>query len=448
MSAPTGRPSAAVPPALMPAASAPASPAPAGSAPAGSMAAGSVARPGRPGEGPVRQASLRAHNLAIVLRHVAHSLRPVSRAAVATATGLTRATVSTLVDELIAGRLLTEVGPAPRSGAGRPAAGLRLSRDGPAGLGLEINVDYLATCVVDLAGEVRQHAVSAGDQRSRPPVEVLAEIAALASTAVRAATSAGLTVAGAALAVPGLVADDCVVRLAPNLGWRDVDVRSALHDRPPLRGLPLSVENEANLAALGELHAAGGAGSANFVYLSGEIGVGAGIVVDGQLFRGARGWSGEVGHTTIDPEGPHCRCGSRGCLERYANQEAIANAAGLADDGAGDTATRLAERARAGDAATLRALRDAGAALGLAAAGVVNLLDVDTVVLGGIYAPLEPWLRGPVARELAERVITAGWAPVTVRRSALGTRATVVGAAGSVVRAVRDAPAPWLATIA
>jgi predicted NBD/HSP70 family sugar kinase len=397
--------------------------------------------------GPVRQASLRAHNLAIVLRHVAHSPRPPSRAAVATATGLTRATVSTLVDELIGGRLLTEVDPAPRAGAGRPAAGLRLSRDGPAGLGLEVNVDYLATCVVDLAGEVRHHAVSPGDQRRRPPAAVLGEVATLAATAVRAASAAGLTVAGAALAVPGLVAEDAVVRLAPNLGWRDVEVRSALLSRRPLRGLPLSVENEANLAALGELHAAGGAGSPNFVYISGEIGVGAGIVVDGRLFRGARGWSGELGHTTIDPDGPRCRCGSRGCLEQYANQEAIARAAGLATGTAAgeEVASALAMRATAGEPATLRALREAGAALGLAAAAVVNLLDVDTVVLGGIYAPLEPWLREPVTRELAERVVTAGWAPVTVRRSALGTRATVVGAAGSVVRALRDAPASWLA---
>jgi len=405
----------------------------------------------RVGDGPVRQASLRAHNLAIVLGHVAGSPRPPSRAAVATATGLTRATVSTLVDELIGGRLLTEVDPAPRAGAGRPAAGLRLSRDGPAGLGLEVNVDYLATCVVDLAGEVRHHAVSPGDQRRRPPAAVLADVAALAAAAVKAATAAGLTVAGAALAVPGLVANDSVVRLAPNLGWRDVEVRSALLSRRPLRGLALAVENEANLAALGELHAAGGAGSPNFVYVSGEIGVGAGIVVDGRLFRGSRGWSGELGHTTIAPDGRRCRCGSRGCLEQYASQEAIARAAGLTLDGAAageEVATVLAERAAAGDAGTLRSLREAGAALGLAAAGVVNLFDVDTVVLGGIYAPLEPWLREPVARELAERVVTAGWAPVTVRRSALGTRATVVGAAGSVVRALRDAPAAWLAATA
>jgi predicted NBD/HSP70 family sugar kinase len=91
-----------------------------------------------------------------------------------------------------------------------------------------------------------------------------------------------------------------------------------------------------------------------------------------------------------------------------------------------------------------RALRAAGTALGVAAAGVVNLLDLDTVVLGGSYAPAAPWLREHVAEEIRQRAVTSDWAPVTVRASALGPKATVVGAAGSVVRAIHDAPARWL----
>src|SRR4051794_27649546 len=114
---------------------------------------------------PVRQSSMRAHNLALVLQTVANSADRPSRAAIAAATGLTRATVSALVDDLIAGGLLTEHDPAPRTGAGRPAAGLALNGAGPAALGLEINVDYLAACVVDLTGSVRHRIVSHRDQR-------------------------------------------------------------------------------------------------------------------------------------------------------------------------------------------------------------------------------------------------------------------------------------------
>ena len=412
------------------------------------MAAANPAR-----DAPVRQGSLRTHNLALVLRHITMGRRPVSRADVAAATGLTRATVSTLVDDLLAGRLVTEVDPAPRPGAGRPAVGLRLSSSGPAGLGLEINVDYLAACVVGLTGDTRHHEVRAGDQRGRDPDAVLDDVASLAAVAVKAAAAEDLAVAGATLAVPGLV-DGNLVRLAPNLGWHDVEVTAALLARPPLAGVPLVIDNEANLAALGELHAGADADPsaerASFLYVSGEIGIGAGIVLDGTLYRGGRGFSGEIGHMTIRPDGSLCRCGARGCLETYANQEAILGAAGLARDddpgqaGGGAAVARLAALARAGAPVALRALEDAGAALGVAVASVVNLLDVDTVVLGGIYAPLAPWLSGPVEREIAERVLTAAWAPVTVRPSVLGASATVVGAAGSVVRAIRDNPASWL----
>jgi predicted NBD/HSP70 family sugar kinase len=146
---------------------------------------------------------------------------------------------------------------------------------------------------------------------------------------------------------------------------------------------------------------------------------------------------------TIRPDGPVCRCGARGCLEQYAGQESILAAAGVTAAST-DPVQTIVAHARRNDPGMLRALRDAGIALGVAAANVVNLLDLDTVVLGGIYAPAEPWLREPVAEQIRARVVTADWTPVTVRASALGPRATVVGAAGSVVRAIHEAPARWL----
>jgi predicted NBD/HSP70 family sugar kinase len=406
------------------------------------------------------------------MRQVAAARRPPSRAEISAATGLTRATVSALVDELIAGRLLSEAAPVPRTGAGRPATGLTLAAYGPAGLGLEINVDYLAACVVDLTGAVRHREVLRADQRPHPPVEVLARLGSLAESVLAAPEVAGLPIAGAALAVPGLVTRDGVVRLAPNLGWHDVDVPGALTATgAALAGIPLTVDNEANLAALGELHARSG-DLADFVYVSGEIGVGAGIVLDGRLFRGARGWSGELGHMAVRPDGPTCSCGARGCLEQYAGQEAILRTAGLAGQQLPPAVAlqQIAQLAAAAqqpvrqpvqqaldaqqpvrqalDAAAQRSVRQAldaaAGALGVVLAGVVNLLDVETVVLGGIYAPLAPWLAPTVQAEINRRVLTVGWSPVTVRASVLGGEAAATGAAGAVVRAVRDHPAPWL----
>jgi predicted NBD/HSP70 family sugar kinase len=392
-----------------------------------------------------RQRNLREANLALVLGHIARS-GSITRAELASATGLTRVTVSGLVDELMAGGLVAEAAPVPRAGAGRPATGLTLATTGPAGLGLEINVDYLSAGVVDLSGATRVLRVRHRDQRGRRPARVIADLARLADEVRATAAAEGLLVAGICVGVPGLVNGNGLVRVAPNLGWRDVDVKAALRTAlgESTSHVAVTVENEANLAALAELHAHPEP-APSFVYISGEIGVGAGLVLEGRLLRGPRGYGGELGHVTISPDGPPCRCGARGCLEAYTNQEALLRAAGL-PPATENPAEVLRARAEAGDRQVLAALADAGTALGVAAADVVNLIDVDTVVLGGVFAPLAPWLSGPVTREVAARTVTSSWAPVTVRAAALGATATVVGAAGSVVRAILEAPAAWLAS--
>jgi predicted NBD/HSP70 family sugar kinase len=292
---------------------------------------------------------------------------------------------------------------------------------------------------------VRYRLIEHADQRPAGAAGAVAGIDRLAGQARALAEADGLSLAGAALAVPGLVAADGVVRRAPNLDWYDVDVPALLRRTSALGDVQVTVDNEANLAALGELHADTGV-PPSFVYISGEIGIGAGIVLDGALYRGVRGWSGEIGHIAIHPDGPVCRCGARGCLERYAGQEAIlrgAPATGDADPWA--ALDQLTVRAAAGEAATLAALTGAATALGTAIATVVNLLDVDTVVLGGSYAPLLPWLRDGIAQEITRRVLAAQWTPVTLRAAVLGADAAMIGAAGAVVRAVHDDPAGWLA---
>lgn len=400
---------------------------------------------------PIRQASLREHNLALVLRQVATAgtrsgpaltgRHPTSRADIATATGLTRATVSALVDDLISGRLVAEVAPAPKSGAGRPSVGLSLDPRGPAGLGLEVNVDYLAACVVDLTGAIRHREILHADQRPRTPEQVLAGLTDLASASIDAAGAQGLTLAGAALGVPGLVQGQ-TVRLAPNLGWRNVEIPT------DLAGVALHLDNEANLAALGEMLTNPHAGR-NFIYVSGEIGIGAGVVINGEILGGARGFSGEIGHVAVQPNGPQCRCGAHGCLEQYAGQEAIVRSAGLipAQRQPQSVVTAppdLVSGARAGNRKVLGALDSAGTALGIVLAGMINVVDVDTVILGGIYTKLEPWLHNHITRELTDRVLAADWAPVSIRSSVLAEEATVVGAAASVIRTVWEHPAAWI----
>ncbi|RZB20008.1 ROK family transcriptional regulator [Streptomyces sp. F001] len=391
------------------------------------------ARPAGPGRAlPDTQQGMRRRNLARVM-HTVSAAGPLSRAAVASRIGLTRAAVSTLVDELIRSGLLEELGPERpvRVGRGRPGSALAVSGRGPAGIGAEVGVDHLAVCAVDLRGQVRARIVRHGSNRGRSPAPVVKELTRLVRHVVAEAEREGLWPAGLAVAVPGLVAGDgrTVVR-APNLDWHDTDLGSLLPAE-----LPLTVDNEANFGALAELWLGEGT-PRDFLHVSAEIGIGAGVVVDGRLLRGKRGFAGELGHVPVRPDGPACACGGRGCLEQYAGEEAVLRAAGL--EPGEDRVGLLAARATEGDEDVRRALRDAGEALGVALTGAVNLLDPESVVLGGALAGLAPWLLPSLRSELAGR--TAGPAcPVSVSR--FGPEGPLLGAAHSVVRAVLDDPA-------
>lgn len=255
---------------------------------------------------PNTQQGMRRRNLARVM-HTVSAAGPLSRAAVASRIGLTRAAVSTLVDELIRSGLLEELGPERPGRVGRPGSALAVSGHGPAGIGAEVGVDHLAVCAVDLRGEVRSRAVRHGANRGRAPAPVLAELDELVRQVVAEAEHEGLWPAGLAVAVPGLVARDArtVVR-APNLDWRDTDLGGLL----PL-DFPLSVGNEANFGALAELWLGDGT-ARDFVHVSAEIGIGAAVVVDGGLLRGTHGFAGELGHVPVQPDGPACPCGGAG----------------------------------------------------------------------------------------------------------------------------------------
>lgn len=370
--------------------------------------------PARRGGAGAAQQALRRQNLALVLREVGEG-EPVSRAGIAQRTGLTRGTVSSLVEELIEAGLVTELA-AARGGTGRPANPLQLNRSGPAGLGIEIAVDHIGACVVDLSGTVRALRWVPSDHRSRGPATGLDRAADLAAEVV---AESGLQVVGSGVALPGVVGPDGVLQRAPNLPhWVDVAVDAELADR---LGLPVDTGNEADLAALAELWFGGPPtrGRPDFVHVSGGIGVGAGIVLGGELFRGPGGRAGELGHVVVEPDGPACSCGGRGCLEQLAGQQAMLQAAGTDD---------VEELVRSPGAAP----EAAGRALGVALAGAINLLDVPTVVLGGLYTRFGSAVADAATAELLTRVPSRPG--IEVRLSRPDTGGALRAAAASVVR--------------
>ncbi|HEV6954436.1 MAG TPA: ROK family transcriptional regulator [Promicromonospora sp.] len=387
----------------------------------------------RSGSAAARQHSLREHNLELVARAVFEGAEPLSRAGVAASTGLARATVSTLVDQLVAAGLVRELPAVTGGRAGRPAVPLVPARRTVVGLGLEVNVDYLGVRALDLTGEVVAERVLPGSFHDSDPAAVLGRLGDLAREVSDEVTAAGMTVAGGRLALPGLVDPRAgLLQVAPNLGWSSLEP-------VPLLGLDLDVQvaNEAKLAALAEL--AGGSDVAapdSFVFVSGDVGIGAAIVVDRRLFLGERGWNGEIGHVVVDPAGPRCSCGAFGCLEQYAGKEAMMRAAGLPPDAPlADLVARL-----------LAAEADltAGRALGSALADFVNLIDIGTIVLGGAYTDLLPWLRADVEAALGERVLAAPFVELQVRAAQAGPHAALTGGAREVLAQVLADPSAWV----
>jgi predicted NBD/HSP70 family sugar kinase len=354
--------------------------------------------------------------------------------------------VSVLVQELFKLGLLVELGAQTDGRIGRPRSGLGVNGDRVAAVGLEIGVDYLAVCVTDLLRRVRFHRVEAIDNRGVTVDRVLDRAARLAGTALERAAVDSVSVAGIGVAVPGMVDIDagCLL-VAPNLDWADRAIVAELRGRLGNADLPILIDNEANLAGLAELWLGAGADLGDYVYVWGSIGIGAGLVVDGKLFRGSRGFAGEIGHIVVDPSGPECACGGHGCLERMAGQEAILAAAGLPRIASGlgspdSSLPQLIELLNDGNVRALAAVRDAGALLGIALSDISNVIDPDTIVLGGNYADLTPWLAQPLEDALANQVIAAERRPILLHRSTLGPDAAVRGAAAWIIERVLARP--------
>lgn len=389
-------------------------------------------------EPPVRQASLRERNLATVSRTIFRSAEPVSRAQLSKITGLTRSTVSRLVEELLGSGLVAEVaGPEDRR-PGRPAVPLAPAAGTLVGLGLHVNVDYMAVKAVDLTGAVVAEAHVEGDYESSDPARVLGEAAQMARAAI--ARLDGARVTGVCAALPGLV-DRRTQRLllAPNLGWHDLRPADFLADALPA-GVPIEVHNDADLAAVAVARSAPGrpASPATFAYLTGDIGIGAAIVYEGQLLPGEHGWAGEIGHVAVEPDGPRCLCGASGCLERYAGKHAVREAAGLPPSATGE---ELAAAAAAGYGPARMAVERAGWALGVVLADLINIIDVGEVVLGEGFVPIVELMRGAIEEQLRVRTLSRPWAEPVVRAAPAERALAARGGATLVLERAIDEPA-------
>jgi predicted NBD/HSP70 family sugar kinase len=250
---------------------------------------------------------------------------------------------------------------------------------------------------------------------------------------------------GCGVSVPGLVREsDGMVIGAPNLGWTDVPIADLLADAVGLE-LPIRVANDADLGALAESRFGAGIDSDHLLFVSGEVGVGGGILIDGEPLGGHRGFAGEIGHMAVNPDGHRCRCGSVGCWETEVGEPALLQRAGLDPDGGRAAVEELLARAGRGDSTVLDALAVEARWLAIGIAGLVNVLDLDMVVVGGLFARILPMIRPSFDAELSDRTYAAARRHVPVVGAALGPLAVTIGTAELAFAELLDDPARVMA---
>ncbi|HYM96816.1 MAG TPA: ROK family transcriptional regulator [Candidatus Sulfotelmatobacter sp.] len=350
----------------------------------------------------------------------------ISQADIARVTGLSRTTVHNLVSELKDTGTVQEVdGSVHDPRGGRPAVQLML-RDSPlAALGIDFGHSHVQVAVADMAHsvlserrrdlDVNRHAMQALDSAAHMVDEVLAE----ANVDRKHVVGAGIGIPGPVDRVRGTAGSATILP-----GWIGLRIAGEMRER---LGMPVEIENDANLGALAELTWGAGRECSSFSYIKAATGIGAGIVIDGRLLRGASGTAGEIGHTTLDEAGALCYCGNRGCLETVASGPAIIRLVGLID-GEVPALNRIVELAVAGDLRCRRAISDAGREIGVAVAGLCNLINPERVIVGGLLSRTGEVLIQPIRESIRRHAVQAAAETLEVIPAVFVERAELLGA--------------------
>jgi predicted NBD/HSP70 family sugar kinase len=378
-------------------------------------------------------AGMRVQNSALLLRLIWRE-REITRADLARRTGLSPSTVSAIVDELAATELVRDVGAGVSRGGRRPVlVGFR--DDARDLLGLELGAAHVAATVTDLRGRVRAFRVERHAVRD-DPAGTLAKARALADACLDDARSSRRRVVGVGVAVASPVRPDRPGRLSTLFlpAWRDHDVREALVEA---FDLPVLIDNDANLGALAERGRGAGAGGEDLAYIKIATGIGSGHIINGELYRGAGGTAGEIGHIAIDPNGPPCVCGLRGCLATLIGGEALLARARKRWGRRKQPITMhdIVVGAREGDPVARELVDEVGRHLGVAVAGLLNLMNPAIVVLGGEITAVGDLLLDPLRATIKARALSMSVAETRIVASQLDARSIAVGAATLVLQA-------------
>jgi glucokinase-like ROK family protein len=361
---------------------------------------------------------IREINLSVIMNRLREHA-PISRASLAEMTGLNKSTVSSLVNELIRHHFIREVG-IISSGTGRPSILLELNPKAGYIVSCEIGGDFISVLCANFAGQIiwRRHEGTRAGMDQQAALDLTVSL-------MREAVEVGLSscadcgpLLGIAVGVPGLIDRTTGTLLtAPNLGWDNFSLRSLLGQAFP--GVPIFVNNEANMAALGEYFFGSAQGYDEILYISAGVGLGGAYIRHGQILKGSSGFASEFGHLTMDPDGEVCSCGNRGCWETQVSQRALFRIIRQAlDQNLSTSLLQMAGRdlnaltvpmivnaANAGDPVACAALEEIGRYLGIGIASLINAFNPDLVLLGGVLSFAGAYLLPSIEIEVNRRAL-------------------------------------------
>jgi predicted NBD/HSP70 family sugar kinase len=361
-------------------------------------------------------------NKSIVFTYIGNN-GPVSRAQISKETGLNKATVSTMVSELINDSFVYEIGAGQSSGGRKPVL-LYFNNLAGYSIGIDLGVNYLLAVLTDLSGNII-------DEINRPLKEtefdyVMNEIFSIIEALIAKVPESPYGIVGIGIGVPGMIDKEENVLFAPNLKWDQVDMKQMIEKK---FNIPTKIENEANAGCYGEQLYGAGKNIANLIYLSIGIGIGGGIIINNTLYTGSSGISGEMGHITIESNGKKCRCGNSGCWELYASESALLEESKAAGSFDGELSIEtIINEARKGNRQVLHLLNNIGENIGIGLTNIINTFNPEMIIIGNRMAQLENWITNPINRMLSERLSTYHKNNTNIRFSSLGIYSSALGA--------------------
>lgn len=364
-------------------------------------------------------------NKSLVLKKIInHS--PISRAAVAQEVGLNKGTVSSLVNDLLEDHLIYESGPGKSSGGRRPVM-LIFNEKAGYSVGIDIGVNYLLGILTDLSGNICNEQEVTFKNLSYEEIEK--QLFDTIDYLIASAPESPHGIIGIGVGVPGIVDNNGEILLAPNLNWKNLNLKLILENK---YHLPVIIENEANAGAYGEKKFGAGKESEHIIYVSAGIGIGVGLILNGALYKGSNGFSGELGHMTIQVNGPTCRCGNKGCWELYASEQALlATAEKMQISSLTEKELELNDLlalAEQGDKKVISLFEQAGDYLGVGINNIINSFNPQQVIIGNRMASSHKWLNKTLTDRVSNQALWFQQNDLRICFSELSTFSSALGA--------------------